>query len=199
MDDSLVIVSSELLNVALYLITGLDLVVASHNLGVRGRNALVVATGATLAVRGDALLLRLRGRVVLRRGALGAVVHAAVLLGLGLVLALALGVMAGGTLNVNIRDTALVSGERLVLVRRLGVLCDDVPGVEEAGDIAEDGEENVDEGVGAADAALDPYWQRREEDGEEAEEDVCVAHGDGCANGVVLAGVVRMKSISAQW
>ncbi len=54
----------------------------------------------------------------------------------------------------------------------LGELGDDVPGVEEAGDEAEHAETDVDEGVGAADAGLDPDGDGGEEDGEEAEKDV---------------------------
>jgi hypothetical protein len=44
----------------------------------------------------------------------------------------------------------------LVLVR-VGVLQDDVPGVEEAGQEAETAEGEVNEGVCATDAALDPH------------------------------------------
>lgn len=91
------------------------------------------------------MLLRPRG---------SAIVHTALLLlGLGL---LAVGAM--GRLNVDVCDTttAVLVGDSLVLVRWLGELCDDVPGVEKAGDEAEDAEEDVDEGVGATDAALDP-------------------------------------------
>ena len=40
----------------------------------------------------------------------------------------------------------------------VGVFGDDVPGVEEAGDVAECGEEDVDEGVGGAEAGFDPYY-----------------------------------------
>lgn len=55
------------------------------------------------------------------------------------------------------RATALgVLVDGLVLVGGLGVLGDDVPGVQEAGDVAEDAEEDVDERVGAADSTLDP-------------------------------------------
>ena len=117
---------------------------------------MVVTVRAALPVRGDTLLLGLRGRVVLRRAAaLGAVVHATVVLGLGL-LALLARVLAGRDLDVDVGDAFFVARERLVLVGRLGVLCDDVPSVQEAGEVAEDGKEDVDEGVGAADATLDP-------------------------------------------
>lgn len=121
---------------------------------------MVVAVGASLAIGGNALLLRLRGRVVLRRAAaLGAVVHAPVGLRLGL-LALLTVMLAGRHLDVDVGDAFIVARKRLVLVRRLGVLCDDVPSVQEAGEVAEDGEEDVDEGVGATDAALDPDYER---------------------------------------
>jgi hypothetical protein len=139
--------------------------------------------GAALAIRGAALLLRLGlglglgmlgRRAVVLRPTVGAVVHGGMLMGLGL--------LARRALDVDVGDAAaLAAGEGLVLVGRLGVLCDDVPGVQEAGQEAEDSEADVDEGVGAADAALDPDGQGREENGEDAEEDVCVAHGGGCA------------------
>lgn len=64
----------------------------------------------------------------------------------------------GGVLDVDVGDAAALAVLRqgLVLVGRLGQLGDDVPGVQDAGDVAEAAEEDVDEGVGAADAALDP-------------------------------------------
>ena len=64
----------------------------------------------------------------------------------------------------------------VVVVVGFGVEGDDVPGVEEAGYVAEGAEEDVDEGVGGADAGFDPYGDGGEEDGEEAEEDVAAAH-----------------------
>ena len=64
----------------------------------------------------------------------------------------------------------------VVVVVGFGVEGDDVPGVEEAGDVAEGAEEDVDEGVGGADAGFDPDGDGGEEDGEEAEEDVAAAH-----------------------
>lgn len=132
------------------LVLGLDLVVASNNLGVGWRDALVI--GASLAGIRDAMLLRRRSRVR-SGGALGAVVHALGRLRLGL-----LGVLALRALDVDVGDAAALAilGERLVLVGRLGVLGDDVPRVKQAGDEAEHAEEDVDEGVGATDAALDP-------------------------------------------
>lgn len=48
--------------------------------------------------------------------------------------------------------------------------------MEEAGDVAEGAEEDVDEAVGGADAGFDPDGYGGEEDGEEAEEDVAAAH-----------------------
>ena len=61
-------------------------------------------------------------------------------------------------LDVDVRhaSTLAVLRNGLVLVGRLGILRDDVPGVEKTGDVTEDAEEDVDEGVGAADAAFDP-------------------------------------------
>lgn len=40
---------------------------------------------------------------------------------------------------------------------RVRVLGDDVPGVQQAGDEAEGAEEDVDQGVGGAEAGFDPY------------------------------------------
>lgn len=133
------------------LVLGLDLVVASNNLGVGWRDALVI--GASLAGIRDAMLLRRRSRVRGGGGALGAVIHALRRLRLGL-----LGVLALRALDVDVGDAATfaILGERLVLVGRLGVLGDDVPRVKQAGDEAEHAEEDVDEGVGATDATLDP-------------------------------------------
>jgi hypothetical protein len=69
--------------------------------------------------------------------------------------------MAAGLL---VRDdvvcgAALLVGDLLVVLVGLGVLEDDVPRVEEAGEHAETAEADVDERVGAADALLDPYWR----------------------------------------
>ena len=86
--------------------------------------------------------------------------------------------------HIVIRDPpifALVVGYGLVfVVVGFRVEGDDVPGVEEAGDVAEGAEEDVDEAVGGANARFDPDGDGREEDGEEAEEDVAAAH---CSRG----------------
>lgn len=137
-------------------------------MGLRAALSRVCTTVLLRSGRRAGVLLRPRG---------GTIVHTALLLlGLGL-----LAVSAMGRLNVDVCDTAasVLVGDSLVLISRLGELCDDVPGVEKAGDEAEDAEENVDEGVGATDAALDPDRQRGEENGEDAEEDVGRAHDDG--------------------
>ena len=82
--------------------------------------------------------------------------------------------------HVVIRDAAilaLVVGDGLVfVVVGFRVEGDDIPGVEETGDVAEGAEEDVDEAVGGADAGFDPDGDGGEEDGEEAEEDVAAAH-----------------------
>jgi hypothetical protein len=46
----------------------------------------------------------------------------------------------------------------LVFVHSVRVARDDVPSMEEAGDVAEAAEGDVDEGVGSAEADFDPYW-----------------------------------------
>lgn len=58
-----------------------------------------------------------------------------------------------------------------------GEFGDDVPCVQETGDEAQAAEEDVDEGVGGAQAAFDPDGDRGEDDGEDAEEDVAAGHG----------------------
>lgn len=151
------------------LILALHLVVARDDGGVARRRGAVAAALAVL------LLLLLLGGGRGGRGAGGAVVGVGVLaLGLGMGLALGLAV------DEDVGDAAgfAVLVDRLVLVGRLGEFGDDVPGVDEAGDlepgvlvevvspavrvggtgtyIAEDEEEDVDEGVGGADAALHP-------------------------------------------
>lgn len=98
------------------------------------------------------LLLLLRGS---RATTLRTVVHIPLLSRRLVLLLLATRSMV---LNVHIRHTAALAvvRQRFVLVGWLGVFGDDVPCVQQAGDVAEDAEEDVDEGVGAADAALDP-------------------------------------------
>lgn len=54
---------------------------------------------------------------------------------------------------------ALVVRHWAVAVIRIGILEDDVPGVEKAGEEAETAEGDVDEGVGGADTALYPYYR----------------------------------------
>lgn len=57
--------------------------------------------------------------------------------------------------------TLRVLREGLVFVVAIGIFCDDVPGMEEAGDETKHAEEDVDEGVCRADASLDPdCWFR---------------------------------------
>lgn len=137
------------------LIPRLDLVIAGNDLGVRRGNALRVRAALTRA--DNAVLLRLGRRAGWRvRG--GAVVHLALrVLGLWL-----LAVSAVRRLHVDVCDAAALAivGDDLILVGGLGELGDDVPGVQQAGDEAEHAEEDVDERVGAADAAFDPDWRR---------------------------------------
>lgn len=54
--------------------------------------------------------------------------------------------------------------------------CDDVPGVEQTWEESQAAEENVYHRVGRADAALYPYGDGGEEDGDEAEEYIGSAH-----------------------
>lgn len=52
----------------------------------------------------------------------------------------------------------LAAVDLLVLLVLVGVLQDNVPGVQEAGQKSEAAECDVDDGVSAADALLDPYY-----------------------------------------
>ena len=111
---------------------------------------------------------------------------------------------------------ALGVGDRLV-VARVGVAHDDPPGVDQAGQVAEAAEQDVDEAVAGAEAGFDPDCGESvsgsvcdsarsgrgdgvltgdgwEEDGDEAEEDVCGRHVEGrrgLAVGVFGATVVE--------
>lgn len=169
----------------------LDLVIPGDHLGVAGgRRATVTGpnTGILRLVLVLVLLVLLGGRV--GRGGrgrgggrmVGAVVH----VGLGRAgLVVEVGVLrhwhallppVGVDEDVDAAVAALGIVQALVLVVGLGVFGDDVPGMEEAGQIAEGGEEDVDEGIRRAQPALYPDCEGRKEDGQEAEEDVGGAH-----------------------
>ena len=63
--------------------------------------------------------------------------------------------------DVVIRDStvsALGVVDGLVFVHWVRVAGDDVPGMDEAGDVAEAAEGDIDEGVSGAEADFDPYW-----------------------------------------
>ncbi len=84
--------------------------------------------------------------------------HGPVALRLALRLLLLLSGCGAVGLHVDVGDAAAalgILGERIVRLE-LGVLGDDVPGVEEAGEEAEHTEEDVDEGVGGAETGLNP-------------------------------------------
>lgn len=107
-------------------------------------------------------------RILRRVASGGAVVHVSLSLGL-LVLVGTLLVATTGLVAVLIVDkdidaltTFNTAGLIGVVVEWRGrVLRDDVPGVQEAGQEAEDAEEEVDEGVGGADAGFYPdcFWE----------------------------------------
>ena len=52
---------------------------------------------------------------------------------------------------------ALRVADRLIFVRRVGVAGNDVPGVDQAGDVAEAAEGDIDKGIRGAEADFDPY------------------------------------------
>ena len=80
---------------------------------------------------------------------------------------------------------APVVGNTLVFVIvGFGVEGNDVPGMQQAGNVAEGAEKDVDEAVSGTDAGFDPNGDGGEEDGEEAEEDVTAAH---CLSRVIIS------------
>lgn len=119
---------------------------------------------AALAVIRDTLLLR-RGARRARSLLGGAVVHVAgvamvrLWLRLGLLVLVAVLMRAWRALDVDVCDAVALTvlGQRLVFVGWLGILGDEIPSVDEARDVAKTAEEDVNEGVCAAETALDPY------------------------------------------
>lgn len=86
----------------------------------------------------------------------------------------------GLVVHIVVSDSSIlapVAGNGLVFVFvGFRVEGDDVPGMQQAGDVAKGAEQDVDEAVSGADAGFDPDGDGGEEDGEEAEEDVTAAH-----------------------
>lgn len=122
----------------------LDLVISGNNLGIRRRHTLMLRA-ATPGTRGthDTLLLLLLLRLLVP---LCPVVRT----GLGPWL-------SRDDVDDVVPGVLAILREALVLVVvRVGELGDDVPRVQKSGDEAEAGEEDIDEGVCAADAALHP-------------------------------------------
>jgi len=78
----------------------------------------------------------------------------------GSLLRLSIAVIIGTVDDDVAHATALciLARQGLIFVVGIGELGNDVPGVDQAGEVAENEEEDVDDGVGAADAALDPDW-----------------------------------------
>lgn len=163
----------------------LDLVVACHDLGVARRRGSIAGPSSAAGIGG---LTRLRSRC---RTLVGAVAHVSLRSRLagGLVgrPGWALGTAAAVVVDEYIDAAAFGVGGTFIVVRRLGELGDDVPRVDEARDEAEHAEEDVDDGISGADAALHPYRQGREENGQEAEEYVCRTHPIGIAKRVSLS------------
>lgn len=136
--------------------------VTSNNLCITGRHTTLLIRSAlcrsgtglgprllrTLWLRQQLLLLLVSVTPVLLRS----VVHAPVRRGRSALRSMR-------SLDVDICNVAAFLGQRLILVCRFGVLGDDVPCVNEAGDEAEAAEEDVDDGVGAADTALYPDYR----------------------------------------
>lgn len=89
------------------------------------------------------------------------------------------------------RTLALQIGRVLVDVVHLGlavvrvwrVLGDDVPGVDQTGEVAKDTEQDVDEGVCRAETSADPHRQWWEEHGDDDETDVRHAFATAAAHG----------------
>lgn len=97
-----------------------------------------------------------------------------------------------------IRSRAALSvvGNLVIGVVWIRVLQDHVPGVKEAGKKAETAQGEVDEGVGATKAFLDPYSDRGEEHAQEHQKAVGTTHSEqdmdmlqtGCGSGGVGSG-----------
>lgn len=81
----------------------------------------------------------------------GAIVHAALSLRPSMIDYIVCRALAAALL-VGYRPVAVVA------IARVGVLQDNVPGVQKAGEEAEAAKRDVDEGVGGAEASLDPDW-----------------------------------------
>jgi len=166
------------------LVPSLDLVVAGHDLGVAGRHGAIAAALASALVLVLGPARATGGSAVVVRSTVADVGRGVVLRGTGLLAGL-LGVGAVAVavaVDEDVGDAAALAvlGDGFVLVVRVGELGDDVPCVDEAGDVAKEAEEDVDEGVCGAEAALHPDGEGWEEKGQEAEEDVCGAHCDDC-------------------
>lgn len=122
--------------------------VSSNNISVRRRNSLVI--GATLA--SISTCARIHNTLLLRgllraASVLGAVVHVVVVAAMtrvGLLLRLVL--VALGALDVDVCDAAafVMLGHRFVLVGRLRILGDNIPGMQETGNETENREEDID-------------------------------------------------------
>lgn len=159
--------------------------VSSDDVGIGRWHAL--AFRAALAVSCHAMLLGRRTRRT--TSVLSAIVHAVIVvasttmmrlgLRLGLlVLGVAVLMRAWRALDVDVGNavTLTIMWQGFVLVGRLRIFGDDVPCVNEAGDVGETAEEDVDERIGAAETALYPDGQWGEENGEESEEEVGGTH-----------------------
>jgi len=68
---------------------------------------------------------------------------------------------------------------RDLLVGGVRVGRNDIPCVEQAGEVGETAQRDVDQTVGGANAALHPHSDGWEEDGDDAEEDVASTHVEG--------------------
>lgn len=144
------------------LVPGLNLVVTCNDLSIRRRHSTIRAPLAVPSTR-DPLLLRRRPRRL--PSSLRPVVGSLRLL---LILVLRLSTAHVRAVDDDVAHPlaaaaiaaalGVVVRDRVVVVVLVGELGDDVPGVDEAGDVAQEQEEDVDDGVGAAEAALDPDW-----------------------------------------
>ena len=81
--------------------------------------------------------------------------------------------------DVVIGDATLGIRHSLVVIVFFWVFCDNVPGVDQARNKSQAAEEDIDERIGGAQAALHPDCNWWEDDGQEAEEDVAARHGCG--------------------
>lgn len=148
----------------IYLILRLDFIVASHNLGVAGRGAgLVTASANARSLGHDVTLIRSRWRRGRSTAALGGRGRGGAIVSLAWLSGTVDSTRKGFAADVVICDAAAVGaalsfrvGDHFVVVVPFGGADDDVPCVQQAGEVAKQAEEDIDQGVDGAETGFDP-------------------------------------------